>query len=268
MATSPSHQPIRSISLPSRPHPLIPQIDDRLSRLKSSDSEVSSTSKSQLTSVGHKLSNLKQLYDCLDDFLILPQNQQKFIHFSNVKCVDELIEGSLKLLDVCGIVKDILSQVKEHIHEIQSSLRRKSNGELRIGDELDSYVNMRKNTKFLSKKCLKDVKGMVKKFNSQNGEQNNTDFATIDVLRRVEGATAKIFEFLLEIISGSKAHFHKKNGNLSNIMCKLILHQNLDNERERVVYGNNEFDEVDLIMSSISINHKKKTCINLMQIEN
>ncbi|KAL9231890.1 hypothetical protein vseg_007053 [Gypsophila vaccaria] len=270
MASSPSNQPIRSISLPSRPHPLIPQIDEHICRLRSPDSEVSSTSESQLTSVGHKLSNLKQLYGCLDDFLILSQNQQKLVHLSNVKRVDELIDGSLKLLDVCGIVKDILSQVKERTHDIQSSLRRSrsSYGELSIGDEIVSYVNMRKNTKILSRKCLKDVKGMAKTFNPRGIEENESNFATIDVLEKVEGVTAEIFAFLLEIISGCKARSLKRNGSLSSIMCKFMLHQNSEIERERVAYGNNnEFDEVDLIMSSISIANKKKTCINVMQGE-
>ncbi|XP_074312852.1 uncharacterized protein LOC141648235 [Silene latifolia] len=268
MATSPSNQPIRSISLPSRPHPLVPRIDEHLSRLTSLDSEVevSSTSESQISSLGHKLNNLKELYDVLVDFILLPQNQQKLVQLSVAKCVDELIDGSLKLLDVCGNVNDVLSQTKEHTQEIQSSLRRRSNGELSIGDEVIAYMNMRKKTKMVCKKCLKDVKGMTKKSISLGEVENDENFATIDVLRKVEGVTAAIFESLLEVISGTKAQTHKRSASLSIIMCKLILHQNIDIETEEEVCVN-EFDDVDSSLSSLTISQKRRICINGFQAE-
>ncbi|KAK9690628.1 hypothetical protein RND81_09G141500 [Saponaria officinalis] len=270
MASSPSNQPIRSISLPSRPHPLVPQIDEHLWRLNLIDSEVedtvSSTSESQISSLGHKLSNLKELYDCLDNFILLPQNQQKLVQFSNVKRVDELIDGSLRLLDVCGNVKDVLSQVKEHTQEIQSSLRRRCSGELSIGGEVYAYMNMRKKSKLICKKCLKNVKGMVKKFkfNSEEYEGNN---AVIEVLIKVERVTATIFESLLELIlvSGSKSQSYKRSAGLSIIMCKLIMYQNSRNETEELF--DNEFEDADSSLSSLMGAQRKRVWINGLQGE-
>uniref|UniRef100_A0A803MCF7 Uncharacterized protein n=1 Tax=Chenopodium quinoa TaxID=63459 RepID=A0A803MCF7_CHEQI len=227
MANSPSNQPIRSISLPSRPHPLVPQIDEHLASLRSF--EVVSTSVSQLSSLGHKLNILKDVYDCLGDLILLPQNQQKLKQYSNAGCIDELLDGSLRLLDVCGIAKDALSQVKEHMQEIQSSLRRRSNAELSIGEEMN--------------------------------------VAMVDVLREVEGATAEIFESLLEAISGSKALSHKRRASLSVVMCKLIRYQNESFNKEEEV-SKNEFEDIDSTLSSLINAQKKRSCLNVVQAEN
>ncbi|XP_021848527.1 uncharacterized protein [Spinacia oleracea] len=262
MASSPSNQPIRSISLPSRPHPLVPQIDEHLSSLRSS--EVILTSVSQLSSLGHKLNILKDLYDCLDNLILLPQNQQKLMQLSNARCIDELLDGSLRLLDVCGIVKDVLAQVKEHMQEIQSSLRRRSNAELSIGNEISGYVNMRKKTKMMIKRCSKDVKGMIKRSISREGDCKNV--AMVDVLRQVEGATAEIFESLLEAISGSKAQSPRRNASLSIVMCKLIMYQNEAFNKEEEV-SRNEFEDVDSTLSSLVIIQKKRSCVNVVQAE-
>ncbi|KAL9238472.1 hypothetical protein vseg_012889 [Gypsophila vaccaria] len=271
MASSPSNQPIRSISLPSRPNP---RIEDHLSRLNSIGSEVedtvSSTSESQISSLGHKLSNLKELYDCLDDFILLPQNQQKLVQFTNVTRVDELIEGSLRLLDVCGNVRDVLSQVREHTQDVQCCLRRRSSLEyLSIGDEIFEYMKMRKKSKMICKKSLKNVKGMLKKFNSLGEDKNNNDgsFGSIEVLIKVERVTAATFESLLEVILVSGPHNRRGAAGLSSmIMCKLIMHQNEEAENEEVVFGN-EFEDVDTSLSSLMGAQRKRISINGLQCE-
>ncbi|XP_021772945.1 uncharacterized protein LOC110736912 [Chenopodium quinoa] len=263
MANSPSNQPIRSISLPSRPHPLVPQIDEHLASLRSF--EVVSTSVSQLSSLGHKLNILKDVYDCLGDLILLPQNELKLKQYSNARCIDELLDGSLRLLDVCGIAKDALSQVKEHMQEIQSSLRRRSNAELSIGEEMVRYVNMRKNTKMMIKRCSKEVKDMMKK--KPIFQEDYKNVAMVDVLREVEGATAEIFESLLEAISGSKAVSHKRSASLSNVMCRLIKYQNESFNKEEEV-SRNEFEDIDSTLSSLLIAQKKRSCLNVEQAEN
>ncbi|KMT01269.1 hypothetical protein BVRB_9g212870 [Beta vulgaris subsp. vulgaris] len=265
MANSPSNQPHRSISLPSRPHPLVPQIDEHISRLRSS--EVASTSVPQLPSLGHKLNILKDLYDCLDNLILLPQNQQKLMQFCNARCIDELLDGSLRLLDVCGIVKDVVSQVKEQTQKMQSSLRRRSNAELSIGDEIVGYVNMRKKTKPMMKRCTKDVKGMMKKITCQKGGDHE-NVVMVSVLKEVEGVTAEIFESLLDAISGSKAQFYKRGASLSLVMCKLIMYQSEAFEKEEEEVSKNEFEDVDSTLSSLIITQKKRSCLNVLQAEN
>jgi len=104
MAASPVRQKTsfhaRSNSLPSRPHPIISEFDENICRVR--DSQATSKSSSS-SSIGHKLSSLQDLYDSVDKFLQLPLTQQGLAQQRNQKCVDELLEGSLRLLDTCTL---------------------------------------------------------------------------------------------------------------------------------------------------------------------
>ncbi|XWS40264.1 hypothetical protein CRYUN_Cryun18bG0125700 [Craigia yunnanensis] len=108
MATSPlniqSSYHSRCNSLPSRQHPLTSQIDENLSRLRAS--EAASTS----SSIGHKLNGLQDLHECVDLLLQLPRTQQALAQEQHRKWVEELLDGSLMLLDVCSTAKDALLQ--------------------------------------------------------------------------------------------------------------------------------------------------------------
>ncbi|KAF2322641.1 hypothetical protein GH714_026409 [Hevea brasiliensis] len=114
----------RSDSLPSRPHPLMSQLDDHICRLRASEATASSTS------ISHKLDVLQDLHECVDKLLLLPLTQQGLAQENNRKCVDELLDGSLRLLDVCNSAKDALLQTKEYGLELQSTIRRRQGGEM------------------------------------------------------------------------------------------------------------------------------------------
>ncbi|GMY33263.1 Eukaryotic translation initiation factor [Fagus crenata] len=100
----------RSNSLPSEPHPLITQIDEHLCRLKTS--EVTSSS------ICHKLS-FQDLHDCVDKLLLLPLTQKAFIQDHHRKWFDQLLDGSLKVLDICSIAKDALLEMKEEEKDVK-----------------------------------------------------------------------------------------------------------------------------------------------------
>ncbi|XP_031285656.1 uncharacterized protein LOC116144336 [Pistacia vera] len=93
----------RSNSFPSRPHPLTSEVDQHLRRLRASQSTSTSSS-----SISHQINGLQDLHDCVDKLPQLSHVQQKDL-------VDELLNGSLRLLDICGIARDSLLQTKEAI---------------------------------------------------------------------------------------------------------------------------------------------------------
>ena len=64
-------------------------------------------------------------HDCVDDLLVLPHALKALSQECGDRCIDELLDGSLRLLDVCGTAKDALSQMKESANELQSILRRR-----------------------------------------------------------------------------------------------------------------------------------------------
>ncbi|GAA0143706.1 hypothetical protein LIER_42777 [Lithospermum erythrorhizon] len=115
MAINKSH--IRSISLPSRSHPTIFQIEEELNKLKTWESSTSTPS--------NGLCLLVELYKSMDDLLNLPQTIQVFSKYQNTKFLDELLECPVKFLDICGITRDVLTQFKKNVIDLQSSLRRR-----------------------------------------------------------------------------------------------------------------------------------------------
>ncbi|MBA0848323.1 hypothetical protein Goshw_000598 [Gossypium schwendimanii] len=78
----------RSNSLPSRPHPLVTQIDEHLCRLKSNESASSSSSL-----MSQKLSGLRNMYELVDNLLQLPLTQKSLAQQCNDKQVNELLNG-------------------------------------------------------------------------------------------------------------------------------------------------------------------------------
>ncbi|XP_022725092.1 uncharacterized protein LOC111281705 [Durio zibethinus] len=78
----------RSNSLPSSSHPVIPQLEKHF-------------------------------------LLQLPLAQKSIAQHCNDQQVNDLLKGSLRLLDVCGVAKDALLQAKEDTQELQSVVRRR-----------------------------------------------------------------------------------------------------------------------------------------------
>ncbi|KAL9238470.1 hypothetical protein vseg_012887 [Gypsophila vaccaria] len=224
----------RSISLPSRPHPTAEQVTEQLCRLRSSQSASTST-----TSVSHGLNGLKDLYDCVDELL-----QQSLSQNHNAKWVDEVLDGSLRLLDICSASRDALQQSREHLQDVQSALRRRSSGELSIVKEAAEYLNTRRSVKKTIKKCLKSLK--------PEAEQKDEANATISLLKDVQAITADTFKSLLSYIVGSQ-----KNG--WSVVSKLIN----KNTKETSA---NDFEDVDATLNSLI--SQKKSGISSSQMEN
>ncbi|KAI3717097.1 hypothetical protein L1987_68456 [Smallanthus sonchifolius] len=124
LSTSTGHA--RSISLPTRSHPSTLQVEEELGHLKSW--EASSASTANVETICGSLMKLKKLYSSVNDLISLPQTQQALLHRKDDKLVDELLERSMSVLDVCGSIKDAMEQVKEGIRNIQSALRRRKEG--------------------------------------------------------------------------------------------------------------------------------------------
>ncbi|XP_023895052.1 uncharacterized protein LOC112006963 [Quercus suber] len=227
MAASPVNQTslhhFRSNSFPTRAHPIISEFNEQLSRVKGSETTSSST-----TSLSQKLIGLQDLHDCVDNLLLLPCTQA-LAQEQHQKWFNELLDGSLRLLDVCGIARDALLQTKECTRELQSTLRRRHGNKMELAREVEKYVASRKVVKKAMQKALK---GMQTKLNCKKNE----DLAMVSMLKELEAVTVMVFESLLTFIAGPKLH------SKSNI-CE-------DEETDA-----NEFDKADAALQSL-ISHK------------
>ncbi|PIA46947.1 hypothetical protein AQUCO_01500465v1 [Aquilegia coerulea] len=188
----------RSISLPSRPHPLTVKVEEQLNRLRSSEGSSSS-------SIEHNLAGLKDLHDCVDDLLQLPLTQQVLAREKSDKCVNEVLDGSLRMLEVCSTSRDVLLQTKECVQDVQSVLRRKRGDELGIDNEVASYLTSRKQVNKAIQKCLVDLKKIEsKRVFSAFFEKDHNVVAIVGMLREVEAMSLSLFESLLSFVSGSR----------------------------------------------------------------
>ncbi|CAN1276156.1 hypothetical protein LINPERPRIM_LOCUS15933 [Linum perenne] len=203
----------RSNSFPSRPHPIVSEFDEQLCRLRQSQSASTSSS-----SISHKLNSLQDVYECVDKLIQLPSTQQAMIHDQN-----ELLDGSLRMLDMCNTAKDALSQMKESVAELQSAIRRRQ-GDLVA--ETKRYLNSRK---IVKKAILKALKGMeTKKSTSSN------------MLRETETVVLEVLEILLSFISQSNS----KSSSWS-LVSKIMAAK-----KNEVSASTNEFAEVDACLKT------------------
>ncbi|KAL8103002.1 hypothetical protein AgCh_027510 [Apium graveolens] len=168
---------IRSISLPSRSHPNVVEIDEELRKLKSRDVSSSCTA----STVSSDLLILEGLYKCIADLLNLPLTQQALSNHQQEKWVDELLDGSVRLLDICGTTRDFMSQIKEHVVDLQSAIRRKK-GDLTLASSISKFNSFRRKMKNQAKKLIADLKQVDIK--TACSSILNLDYHLSDVIRK------------------------------------------------------------------------------------
>ncbi|CAI9777943.1 unnamed protein product [Fraxinus pennsylvanica] len=131
---------VRSNSSPSKSHPEIANVEDHICRLRSSEEASFSAS-----SICTQMASLRDSHEVINNLIQLPSIQQTLMDQAN-----ELIDGSLELIDICGIARDVILLMKESVEELESSLRRNRG--------IDTYVNSRKKIEKMVKKCIKNLK--------------------------------------------------------------------------------------------------------------
>ncbi|XP_027355387.1 uncharacterized protein LOC113865188 [Abrus precatorius] len=246
-----SHQP-RSKSLPCRPHPLIVQCNQHLGSLEASDATSSSSSLFH-----HKLSGLQTLHDCVEKLVLLPLTQKVLIQEHQEKWVDELLDGSLRLLDVCTVAKDALLHTKECARELQSIMRRKRGGEMEVTAEVRKFLASRKVVKKAILKALENLKATMKKGKSSPSNQDHQTAILVSLFKDVEVITLSILESLLNFISGP---VQSKPSNWS-LVSKLMRNKKVTCTQES---DQNEFADVDAALQSFVL-HMKSDNINHLQ---
>ncbi|XP_010028813.2 uncharacterized protein LOC104419013 [Eucalyptus grandis] len=187
-----SHFHARSVSLPSEPKPLIPQAENHLRRIRSSEAATTSS----FSSVSITISSLVDFYDSVDDLLLLPHAQRAFVQEGR----DEVFERSLSLLDICSTGKDVVAQTKETVQVLQSTLRRRRGDELALRNEVGTYLASRKKAKKTIQNCLKNLK-----IKSTISSSDQSGVTIVSILREAEGVALKTIESLLTLVRGKSA---------------------------------------------------------------
>ncbi|KAK7310610.1 hypothetical protein RJT34_08215 [Clitoria ternatea] len=233
----------RSNNLPSRPYPLIQTCNEHLNCLRAS-AEASSM-------LRHKIGGLQDLIESVEKLIQLPLIQDALLHE-----LDELLDGSLRLLDVCSAAKDALLHTKECTRELQSIIRRrKRGGELElITTEVKRFSSSRKVVQKAISKALANLKATSQNCNiSSSTNRYHRTAAIITLLKDVEVVTLSTFQILLQYISGTP---HSKSNSWLSI-SKLIQPKRVGCS-SLVAYGS-EFAQVDLALQCFMFSKTTKS---------
>ncbi|XAR73708.1 hypothetical protein NMG60_11007772 [Bertholletia excelsa] len=236
MATSPKHTAnicIRSVSLPIRSHPSIVRVEQELNKIKTWETSPSHTC--------NALARLEELYMCMDEHLNSATTQQVLFFNQHEKCVDELLEESLKFIDVCGIARDLMLQFKEHARALQSALRRRK-GDSSIETTIARYVCFRRKAKKDAKRLTGSVKQIDKRLDASLllGRDHHF-YSVIRVLKEVIKVSTCVFCSILLFVSISSLK--------PNSVASRLLHRGRVASEDRVVA--NEVERVDTALHGL-----------------
>ncbi|XP_074590583.1 uncharacterized protein LOC141846436 [Curcuma longa] len=150
-ASQPFH--VRSISLPSRDHPSMLKTEEELRKLRSFMAQSSLTS----LMIVDGLKGLGGLYECIDELLHLPSSNQQFSSQQQKEWMEVELDGSIRLLEVLGTLKDCMQQIKDQIRDHEMALRRQ--GEEVAKHEIHTILSDKKLRKNIQN-CFRSLKHM------------------------------------------------------------------------------------------------------------
>ncbi|OIT06772.1 PREDICTED: uncharacterized protein LOC109213917 [Nicotiana attenuata] len=190
LSLKPNH--VRSISLPGRLHPITQRVEEEINKLKSLS--VAPTA----DTVYNGLLGLEKLYKRIDDLFNLPQTLCQSL---DAEWIEDLLDKSVRLLDVCGTTRELVSQYKENVRDLQSSLRRRK-GDPTTDDSVARFTSF-------SKKIKRDAKRLALNLKQMDQETAvsvllDADEDTIDAIRALREANAvciSTFQMLLSFLS-------------------------------------------------------------------
>ncbi|CAA0831126.1 Arabidopsis protein of unknown function (DUF241 [Striga hermonthica] len=170
MAASQSQIKFRSISLPSRLHPInSTEFESKLQKINSCSSENAPITSETIRS---GLLGLAELYNSIDR---LAQ------HNKDPKSIDDLLDSSVHLLDSCNTIRELVQMIRESVRALQSALRRKGLACPAMQDDVSSYFCSRKKMN----KCIDKGLKALKSLENKNGSKvvSTSDWATINVFK-------------------------------------------------------------------------------------
>ncbi|KAI9109603.1 hypothetical protein K1719_019233 [Acacia pycnantha] len=248
-----SHQPLRSISLPTRIHTSSQRVQALLNHLKPSQ-ERSISSNLETERIQNDLVVLSELYNCMEELLQSSHTQQALLKSQQGKMVEEALCGSVTLLDACGAARDLLLVLREHLQTLQSALRRRR-GDSTVESNISAYVSFRKKAKKEIAKQLGALKRMDIKVSplSEIGQDQNLIFlarvlkeagtVTISVLRSVlvflstPRLKKKESSFISKLKPGRLFSSEKEQRDTNEVALCSLVGKGRHNEAQKVLEG-------------------------------
>jgi hypothetical protein len=241
-----THQPLRSISLPTRIHPSSQRVEALLNHLK--PQSLSRTHCFEVETIQSDLVVLAELYNCMEELFHSQQTKQALLHYQNGKLVEDSLHGSVTLLDACDSSRELLLNLKQNVQTLQSAIRRRrGNSTSTIESSIHEYDCFRKKAKKEISKQLCEMKKMenkVKAFSIMGQDQNLIFLAK--VLREANIITISIFRSLLLFISMPRLKPTKG----SSLISKLNPTRLFSSENEK---KNTDFEALLRVLETLNV---------------
>ncbi|KAK9074797.1 hypothetical protein SSX86_003115 [Deinandra increscens subsp. villosa] len=189
---------VRTTSLPTRSHPVIVQAQDEIRKFRTWEASVSSVPTAD--TICSALTKLQVLYECVDSVLSLPLTQQALTQNQCTDLVNELLDKSISLMDICGSTRDLVSQVKENARVVQSAMRRRRKGEVSLTTSFIKNLKKDANKAMTSLKQIDEKIGGIKPL-----DMDRNLLAAIKVVRDVGVVRSSVYKSLLLFLSGTVA---------------------------------------------------------------
>ncbi|KAF7848419.1 hypothetical protein BT93_L1964 [Corymbia citriodora subsp. variegata] len=240
---------VRSISLPSKSHPTTLRIVDLINKLQSSWNEASISSSG---SVCARLSGLEGVYICLEDLLKMRSTQQLLSCSQQEGFVNELLDGSIELLDVCDYSRQTLLHLNEQVCTLRSALRRRK-GESDIETGIAEYANFRKRMKKDAKRLMAVLRKTMTKFEDcQLGNEDHHLSSVMTVVRDANLLGPSIFQSLLSFLTMPVSRPNKKISKWSVVSRLVNPRGAISCDQEDKQKDVNELECVDCALTTMS----------------
>ncbi|CAO2817553.1 unnamed protein product [Amaranthus hypochondriacus] len=214
--------------------------------------------------------DLSDLHKCANNLLHSPHIQQALHHHHHhhhetMSSIRDISEASLKMLDMCGATRESHSLIKQHLKDVQHSLRRAHIEGFDFEARISAHSLHDKKVKKKVIQCLRATKGMKSKyFTSDLSLIDPSLIVVVHVLKELRGATISILESLLSIVIlpycvrnvGHKitqsSSFASK---LRRINCQKLLERcdtlDVEVENKRLEEVSNSMEDLEVELESI-----------------
>ncbi|KAJ1693011.1 hypothetical protein LUZ63_009709 [Rhynchospora breviuscula] len=154
----------RSLSLPNMTHSFVVKAEEELNKIRAcvaSPSLLYEIILDALKEVGH-------VYECINNLLCMSSNQISLSHLQQRRQINEELEESIKLLDICSISRDNLDIFKSHIQDLELAIRR---------GESKPIKSIARDYTLLIKKANKDLRKQIAKKSESADKDSSTVFS-------------------------------------------------------------------------------------------